>query len=182
LFNKKNCLTNKKQCCNIFLLKILLFFNGSKKKGVKKLAITNKKLYAILNKRLRDEGYENNTHFARASGIPYSRETTSRAFEPHPTRDISNDTLLIILKYLNFSKKEMVEILKNYTDDKDLWPLITEGSNLTRAEEALVTIVRALRPEHLDMLANQLELLGAAAQKDFSEPLEAIRKFTKKER
>ena len=147
------------------------------------MAITNKDLYGIMRKRLRDQGWEHNTHFARQSGVPYSRETTDRAFKAHPTRHISNDTLSVILKYLNFSTTEIRDILRGYTDDIEIWPMINvDGPNLSKIEEAIIRMVRQLNePVYLEFLSNEFEMLArAAGGLDFTEDLSLLRRFTKK--
>ena len=143
--------------------------------------IKNKKLYGLLGDRLKAQGWDNNTHFARGSGVPYSRETTSRAFEKHPTREIANDTLATILKFLNYTPTEIKEILKTYTDDKEIWPIIqTDGPALTKKEEAILAMVRQLdEPAYLEFLSNQFEMLGKAIGKDFSGHLAVLKRHTK---
>lgn len=143
------------------------------------MAITDKRLYRILTDRLHKEGWETNAHFVRGTRIPYTRETTSRAFDPHPKRDIANDTLFVVLKYLNYSKGEIANILKKYTDDSEIWPTInTDGPELSKLEESVLKMVGLIKEDSasLHMLANALELVGKAAHKDFSPYLGTLRR------
>lgn len=146
--------------------------------------IKDKKLYRVLTDRMKAQGWDNNTHFARSSGIPYSRETTSRAFEKHATREIANDTLATILKYLNYTPAEIKEILKKYTDDTQIWPMIQiDGPELSNKEQAFLAMIRELsEPVYVDFLANQFEVLGKAAGKEkvFADHLVVVRRHERK--
>lgn len=144
--------------------------------------IKDKKLYRILTDRMKAQGWDNNTHFARASGVPYSRETTSRAFEKHPTREIANDTLATVLKFLNYTPVEIREILKKYTDDQEIWPMIqTDGPELSNREQAFLEMIRELgEPAYVDFLASQFEVLGKAAGKNFSRQLAIVKRHDRR--
>lgn len=144
--------------------------------------IKDKKLYKILTDRLHSQGWDNNTHFARSSGIPYTRETTSRAFEKHSSRHIANDTLATVLKFLNYKPMEIKEFLKEYTDDNEIWPMIQiDGPELTKQEEAILDMTRQLGNEqaYLGYLANQFEMLAKAAGLDFTNQIAILRRQSK---
>ena len=134
-------------------------------KGMKK----DEQLRAKLIFKLASEGWENPRQFHLGSGVArkFSIETTRRAFNPCDYKSMEPATLLVICKYLNFTPNEIRDILKDFTDDKEIWPLIGEGgATLTPQEEAVVEVFRMIRvakPELLPNLADMLDLLALPA-------------------
>ena len=126
-------------------------------------------LRALLVNKMAAEGWENPRQFHLGSGVArkYSIETTRRAFNPCDYKSMEPSTLLVICKYLNFSANEIKDILKNYTDDKEIWPLLGDGATaLTTQEEAMVEVfrmIRAAKPEILPNIADMLDLMAMTA-------------------
>ena len=126
-------------------------------------------LRAMLVKKMATEGWENPRQFHLGSGVAteFSIETTRRAFNPCDYKTMEPATLLTICKYLNFSANEIKDILKTYTDDKAIWPLLGDSSeSLTTQEEAIVEVfrmIRAAKPEILPNIADMLDLMAMTA-------------------
>jgi hypothetical protein len=126
-------------------------------------------LRALLVKKMAAEGWDNPRQFHLGSGVSrkFSIETTRRAFNPCDYKTMEPSTLLVICKYLNFSANEIKEILKTYTDDKEIWPLLGDSSeSLTTQEEAIVEVfrmIRAAKPEILPNIADMLDLMAMTA-------------------
>jgi hypothetical protein len=139
----------------------------------KKVGKKDEELRAILTLKMAREGWENPRQFHLGSGVAskFSIETTRRAFNPCDYKSMEPSTLLIILKYLNFSANEIRDILKNFTSDKEIWPLLGDGTTaLTTQEEAMVEIfrmIRAAKPEMLPNIADNLDLMAMAAGIEF---------------
>lgn len=121
------------------------------------------KLFRYTNTRLREEGYETPYEFYLKSGVPYSNETVQKAFNPCEYKRLGADTLAVILKYLNTPAPEIRRVLRDMTDDSELWTLLPEeggGQALTRAEEAWLEIYHKTPPEMLAGVLGALTLLG----------------------
>jgi hypothetical protein len=129
----------------------------------------DEQLRAMLVHKMASEGWENPRQFHLGSGVArkFSIETTRRAFNPCDYKTMEPSTLLVICKYLNFSANEIKGILKNFTDDQELWPLLGDGATaLTTQEEAIVEVfrlIRAAKPEILPNIADMLDLMAMTA-------------------
>lgn len=142
-----------------------------------------KELLKIMNELLRAEGWTSVLSFTRSSGVPYTVETTRRAFTDVPDKNLAPATLAIILKYLNRSPQEIRNILKTYADDKDLWPMIGEEEDKnTVSEQAILSACRAIltaKPDLQNQLANALETLSMAAGVDIAADLKRLQRKQK---
>ena len=127
------------------------------------------KLRSLLVLKMASEGWENPRQFHLGSGVArkFSIETTRRAFNPCDYKSMEPSTLLVICKYLNFSPSEIKGILKDFTDDREIWPLLGDCSvSLTTQEEAMVEVfrmIRAAKPEILPNIADMLDLMAMTA-------------------
>jgi len=135
-----------------------------------------KEFYEITTKRLRDEGWESITQFARRSGIGYSVETVRRAFTSVEDKEIGPDTLALVLLKLNYTIPEVKELLETYTDisekHKYLWPRLGDNNHLLSIDEEVILgayrkIVTA-KPELRSQFADHLTLLAMLAGVDVS--------------
>lgn len=128
----------------------------------------------IASQRLQEQGWDNVSHFADKSGVPYSMEAVRRAFtDTGEKKVLSPATLAVVLRYLNFSLKEIKDILQTYTKDNEIWRLIGEddSESLTKEEKALIAAYREITQDRKDMiskLADQMKLLSEIAGKDIS--------------
>lgn len=138
----------------------------------------------LLLDRMAAEGWENVRQFTLGSKVPFSIETTRRAFVDVEHKNMAPLTLAIILKYLSYKPAEIVEILKTYTDDQDLWPMIdVKSTKLTPAEDALLAAYHVLvsaDPGMSDRVADQLDLLAMAASTTVVEHTKQLRMHHKK--
>lgn len=105
-----------------------------------------KDFFQMMNMKLREQGWDTVTQFTNSSKIPYSVETVRRGFTDCGYKQLSPDTLAVILRYLNCDRREIREILETYTDDKEIIKLIGEpsGASLSADEEAWLKIYRKL--------------------------------------
>lgn len=134
---------------------------------------TKKAFFKMMNDRLHQEGWETVTQFTAKSKIPYTVETVRRAFTDCGHKQLSADTLAIILRYLSCSRQEIRQILKTYTDDKEIIELIgDDGSQeLTPDQQAWLDIYNKLyaqNPSFATQLAQPLEWIASLASVDIS--------------
>jgi len=147
-----------------------------------------KAFFAITNKRLRDQGWENVTQFTKDSGIEYSAETVRRAFTDVPDKTLAPDTLAIILFKLNYSTEEVKELLETYTDtsnkDRYLWPKLGDNNiTLTLDEEAVLNIYRKVIEHNNELrtkIADQLALVAMLASVDVSSEVKQLQRKQKR--
>lgn len=83
------------------------------------------------------------------------------------------DTLAVILRHLNYSRDEIRDILKTYTDDDEVWRLLpSDGANvLTADEEAALDVYKMIResqPRLIPQLFEQVKLLAKLSGVDVS--------------
>lgn len=120
----------------------------------------------MMNERLQQQGWETITHFAQKSGIPYTVETVRRAFTDCG-KHLSADTLAIVLRYLNYSRQEIRQILQTYTDDKEIIKLIGIGDDnhteLTADQQAWLDIYDKLVKKDPASVAHLAQLMGWVA-------------------
>ncbi len=109
------------------------------------------KLYEILHKKLIEGGWENIRRFTDGSKVPFSVETTRRLFSECSYKGVAPATIAIVAKYLGFSANEIRDLLREYTTDRDLWPLIGDSTNrLTKEEEATIALTNRLKEQNID--------------------------------
>lgn len=134
-----------------------------------------------MGKKLLDRMLENYTDildFVNRSGVPLSFETVRRAIKD--IKPVSIPSLILIYKYLGFTKEEIRDIIKEL-GDQDFHELIGDhkGMELTQIEEAIIVAIRKIRqkePLSLNTLATQIELIAKAYQVDVSEEFKKILK------
>jgi hypothetical protein len=134
-----------------------------------------------MEKKLLDRMLENYTDildFVNRSGVPLSFETVRRAIKD--IKPVSIPSLILIYKYLGFTKEEIRDIIKEL-GDQDFHELIGDhkGMELTQIEEAIIAAIRKIRqkePLSLNTLATQIELIAKAYQVDVSEEFKKILK------
>ncbi len=137
-------------------------------------------LRKLLGEKLNKEGFENIRQFCISTRIPLSAETVRRGFVD-TGKELEPFSLVILCRYLNFTSDEIRDILKGYTDDKDIWPLLGKSSRgqLTVLEDAIIRAVKAIReakPEYLASLADYIDLLATAAGVEVTEHTDKLRK------
>ena len=134
-----------------------------------------------MGKKLLDRMLENYTDildFVNRSGVPLSFETIRRAIKD--IKPVSIPSLILIYKYLGFTKEEIRDIIKEL-GDQDFHELIGDhnGMELTQIEEAIIAAIRKIRqkePLSLNTLATQIELIAKAYRVDVSEEFKKILK------
>ena len=134
-----------------------------------------------MEKKLLDRMLENYTDildFVNRSGVPLSFETVRRAIKD--IKPVSIPSLILIYKYLGFTKEEIKDIIKEL-GDQDFHELIGDhnGMELTQIEEAIIVAIRKIRqkePLSLNTLATQIELIAKAYRVDVSEEFKKILK------
>jgi DNA-binding transcriptional MerR regulator len=134
-----------------------------------------------MEKKLLDRMLENYTDildFVNRSGVPLSFETVRRAIKD--IKPVSIPSLILICKYLGFTKEEIKDIIKEL-GDQDFHELIGDqnGMELTQIEEAIIVAIRKIRqkePLSLNTLATQIELIAKAYRVDVSEEFKKILK------
>ena len=134
-----------------------------------------------MEKKLLDRMLENYTDildFVNRSGVPLSFETVRRAIKD--IKPVSIPSLILIYKYLGFTKEEIRDIIKEL-GDQDFHELIgnQNGMELTQIEEAIIAAIRKIRqkePLSLNTLATQIELIAKAYRVDVSEEFKKILK------
>ena len=134
-----------------------------------------------MEKKLLDRMLENYTDildFVNRSGVPLSFETVRRAIKD--IKPVSIPSLILICKYLSFTKEEIKDIIKEL-GDQDFHELIGDhnGMELTQIEEAIIVAIRKIRqkePLSLNTLATQIELIAKAYRVDVSEEFKKILK------
>jgi len=134
-----------------------------------------------LSRRLIDEGYDSVRGFLHKTKVPYSLETIRRAFNDCDYKNIEVSTLVVVLKYLNYTPNEIKQIVTEYTDDKDLVALIGDTNvEYSMYEQRLVEAYRMIMeadPGIGPVLADQLNLVGRAARVNVSEFTEVLRRY-----
>lgn len=105
----------------------------------------NSELYKVMYDKLIEQGWENVRRFTDASGVPYSLETTRRLFNECTYKGIAPATIAVIARYLGFTPTEIRGLLKEYTTDEEIWPMIGVGENqLSKDEEYWVQLYHEL--------------------------------------
>jgi hypothetical protein len=131
-----------------------------------------KDLYEIMWKKMQQQGWQTIRHFTEGSHVPFSVETTRRMFSKCDYKNIAPATVAIIAKYLGFTPQEIRDLLREYTNDKDLWPLIGEGSNaLSPEEEAVLSVYRKVvecDPSMREHMASSASLYASSCNIDLS--------------
>lgn len=93
-------------------------------------------LYKIMHDKMLEQGWENVRRFTEASGVPFSLETTRRLFNECTYKGIAPATIAIIARYLGFSTAEIRNLLREYTTDEEIWPMIgVDDGKLSKDEE-----------------------------------------------
>jgi hypothetical protein len=138
-----------------------------------------KDFFKMMNARLVAEGWDTVTQFTQKSKVPYTVETVRRGFVDCGVKQLSADTLAVILRYLNYSRGEIKEILETYTDDTEMTKLIGDdaSSTLTADQAAWVEIFNKLeagRPGLAAQMVGQIELAAKLANIDITEEAKVI--------
>jgi hypothetical protein len=125
-----------------------------------------KELFKKLNKKMEDQGWDNITHFTLTSKVPYSIETVRRGLSDCGHRQLGAETLAVICRYMGYDRAEIRDILKEYTDDNEIWRLIGDdkGDELTSDEWAVVEALRKLKTKNEDVYSMIGENLGFIAK------------------
>lgn len=136
----------------------------------------------MLTRKLNSQGWDSIRQFTQKSGVPYSQETTRRAFT-ESEKPLEPATLAIICRHLGYSPEDIKSILRDYTDDEHLWPLIgRQDTKMTIYDQALMLAVEQItkdHPELLRSLADYLDLLAASTGADVKEHTEKLRRKKK---
>ena len=138
-------------------------------------------LKKLLNRQLENEGWESLRQFTSGSKIPLSAETIRRAFMAQDYKNMEPMSLAIICRYLNFTPDEIRDMLKTYTNDNVLWPMIGKGDGvrLSVYDQALLGAAKTIAgddKERMTMLADQFDLMARAVGVDVSEYTRQIRR------
>jgi len=133
----------------------------------------DKELYEVLHNKMLESGWDSVRSFTNGSKVPFSVETTRRIFNECDYKGLAPTTVAIVAKYLGFTTNEIRDLLRDYTTDRDLWPLIGDSTTrLSTEEEAMVTIYNAIKdkkPELVTTIAEQIQTLCKLAGVDVSE-------------
>ena len=90
-------------------------------------------------------------------------------------------SLAVICRYLNFTPDEIRDLLKTYTNDTVLWPMIGKGDGvrLSVYDQALLAAAKTIAgddKERMTILADQFDLMARAVGVDVSEYTRQIRR------
>jgi hypothetical protein len=148
-------------------------------------------LHDILSRRL-SEKWDSVRHFTlthmRTMGL--SPETVRRAFKADPLKGIEAHTLAIIMHHLDYSRDEIVELLRTYTSDTIISGMMMGGPaatemELTPEESTFLAVARRIKERVPDLyinLAQSLKPLATAYQINAPELAELDRTVSKKRR
>lgn len=128
-------------------------------------------LKGILSKRMESLGYRSQREFwmnaIRTEGLELTQETVRRAMNPGEDFRLEPWTYAQIMRSLRYTPPEIAALLKDYTDDHQLWPMLSQEQPEYSADEvALVNAFRALKKGEgpvMTLLAMALEQVGTAS-------------------
>jgi len=142
-----------------------------------------KKLALTIERRISEEGWSSTRQFCLNAGFDLSGETVRKLvnaldFQVEPA------TLAIILRALNYTHDEIRSMLQEFTDDKDLWPMIGGGKRVFNIYEesvrqAVNTIMDAGKEDAGNLIADQIDIVARAFGVDVSEHTNKIRRKKK---
>lgn len=139
----------------------------------------SEQLRKILNERLRQQGWDSITAFVRGSGIHLSLETVRRAFTDCRYKGLETMSLVSVLGKLGYSPNEIKEMIRKYTADTEVWPLLGSYQvEFSVDEMALIDAYREILsadPNMAKTIADQIDLVGKLAGVDTSYKTDAIR-------
>jgi len=142
-------------------------------------------LYDILSRRRNDKGWDSIRQFAlnHMNTLGLSAESVGRAFIHNPFKGLEVHNLVNVMHHLEYSRTEIVELLKKYTNDEMMVKLLGDASAgsdpLTPEEDALLSATRAMRdkvPSVYGIVAGLLGPLAAAHRVDIAEQIGTLTK------
>ena len=128
-------------------------------------------LYTIMHNRLKDRGWDSIRQFAinnyRTIGL--SPDSVNRAFTHNPFKGLEPFNLVKIMYHLDYTRQEIVDLLKTYTDDTVMVNILGDPDGVSMdfnpAECAIVATIRAIRdkaPDICMMLGSMLQTVAKA--------------------
>lgn len=142
-----------------------------------------RELRNTLAARMQEKGWHSIREFVRGARLPYSIETVRRAFNPCDYKAISPTTLAVVMAGLDYSQKEIKEMLNRYGLNSPATDLIgDQDRGLAVNEKSLLLAVNALAEnnpliwqllaDHLDAMAS----LSGVRVKKFTDGMRRSRK------
>lgn len=152
----------------------------------------NEELLSILRNRLEDEGWDSIRNFtiSNQKTMCISVETTRRVFGFMTTdhKGIEAYTLANVMLHLNFSRTQIRDALKQYTNDNLMWRLIggeDERAGLYAQEECLINMLRIIETKSQDIyyiIANLVSTISQSLNIDVSDYVKRISKYTERKK
>lgn len=139
-----------------------------------------KKLCDIMKDRMSVEGWDTIRRFTEGSKVPFSLETTRRIFNEKEYESVAPTTIAIVARYLGFKPNEIRDLLKKYTDDKDLWPMLGDSEGrITEDEQAIVDCYKKITEAKSgigEVLVRQLEFVAMIAGVDITAEVHRLKR------
>jgi hypothetical protein len=132
------------------------------------------RLKARLMGRLHDLEYVDVTDFWRQTKTNMSHETVRRAL--HGGKPVSVESYIKIAANLNFSPKEIANMIKEYTGDA-FWPSMLAGGELSDSDRVLLRVVHRVfagKPDLWNHFLGNLRLYSQVVGVDIAKDLEQL--------